>query len=540
MSETGSIRPNACLVWLATGWLALCCTPCRAQSAKTAGSATVKPASLPVYSEMDSSSDVVQTLKNGDQLTVNLEIASSTGEWCGVSLKGQGAPLGYVQCDALQVDMPHPAVEPSLPQPDASPVGTGSPAGSSNAAKRRVQLSVSIPSAGSAEQLKQLLAQVVTGDGVNISKIEELDAAAQGGSPAAMFKAALAHEVAGRYELSKDDSSRAIDHFRAALPFAAKDPQLLLVVLWDLSYVHLRLSEYSDALKYLDRARKVDPNSATTAMLSGWAYYDLNRLDDAVQQWQKSQQVDPNPNVAALLAKAQLDQKTERGFQQGETSHFILHYEGGAMPGLAQDILGTLEEDFHSIEATLSYTPPEPIGVVLYTNRQFEDVTRAPSWADGLNDGRIRVPVQGLSSVNDQLAHVLKHELTHSFVRQMTRGRCPTWIQEGVAQWMEGRRSGENARVLLEMYDQKKYIPLRYLEGPWMRFDSVEAAVAYAWSLAAVESIIANYDIWGLQRVLAHLTEESTVEGALKAALQIDYSDLERQTADYLRKAYSQ
>ncbi|HEV2385893.1 MAG TPA: tetratricopeptide repeat protein [Candidatus Acidoferrales bacterium] len=500
----------------------------------------MKPDSLPVYSEMDSSSGVVQMLKKGDQLTVNLEIASSSGQWCGVSLKGQTATLGYVSCDGLQVDMPHPAVEPSLAAAGSAPVEGGSPASGKSDGRRRVQLSVSIPSAGSAEQIKQLMAKVVTGDGVNIEKIQELETAAQNGSPAAMARAALAHDVAGGYELTKNDPGRAMDHFRAALPFAAKNSQLLLVTLWDLAYVHLQLSEYSDAAKYLDQARRLDPNSATTAMLSGWAYYGLNQLDDAVQQWQESQQLEPNPAVAALLARAELDQKTERGFQQGATSHFVLHYEGGAMPGLAQDILGTLEEDFNDIGATLSYTPPEPIGVVLYTNRQFEDVTQAPSWADGMNDGRIRVPVQGMTAVNGELAHVLKHELTHSFVRQMTRSHCPTWLQEGVAQWMEGKRSAGNARVLVEMYDQKRYIPLRYLEGGWMRFNPVQAVVAYAWSLAAVETIVANYDVWGLQRLLAHLTEEGTVDGALKAAMQTDYPDLDRQTADYLRRTYGQ
>jgi len=38
-----------------------------------------------------------------------------------------------------------------------------------------------------------------------------------------------------------------------------------------------------------------------------------------------------------------------------------------------------------------------------------------------LNDGRIRVPVEGLTSMTEELARVLKHELTHSFVGQKNR-----------------------------------------------------------------------------------------------------------------------
>ena len=44
----------------------------------------------------------------------------------------------------------------------------------------------------------------------------------------------------------------------------------------------------------------------------------------------------------------------------------------------------------------------------------------------------------GTDEVTPDLARVLKHELTHSFVGQKTHGRAPTWLQEGIAQWMEG------------------------------------------------------------------------------------------------------
>ena len=33
--------------------------------------------------------------------------------------------------------------------------------------------------------------------------------------------------------------------------------------------------------------------------------------------------------------------------------------------------------------------------MVLYSKEQFRDVTQSPSWAGGLYDGRIRLPVAG-------------------------------------------------------------------------------------------------------------------------------------------------
>ena len=119
-----------------------------------------------------------------------------------------------------------------------------------------------------------------------------------------------------------------------------------------------------------------------------------------------------------------------------------------------------LEAHFQQIESELNYSPPDPIGVVLYTQQSFADITRAPGWVGALNDGRIRVPVQGLTGVDSELSRVLRHELTHSFIQQKTHGHAPTWIQEGVAQWMEGKRSDENAAVLVQVYDAGQAAPL--------------------------------------------------------------------------------
>src|SRR5208282_5338129 len=154
--------------------------------------------------------------------------------------------------------------------------------------------------------------------------------------------------------------------------------------------------------------------------------------------------------------------------REGGTAHFSLKYYGGAAPDLARGILRALEDDFRDLESQLDYTPPEPIGVILYTEQSFADITRAPSWAGAINDGRIRVPVQGLTDVTPDLARVLKHELTHSFVGQKSRGRAPTWVQEGVAQWMEGRRSSSTAGPLVEAAGQGNAPGLQMLEGSWM------------------------------------------------------------------------
>jgi len=332
----------------------------------------------------------------------------------------------------------------------------------------------------------------------------------------------------------RGDMEHALDDERTALTYAPDN----LVMLLDVAYLHLRRSEYKQALDHLERAQRVAPDNPDVPKLTGWAYYGMNKLSQAVSEWERALALRPDVQVQAALDKAKRDQQEEENYRENESSHFTLRYSGEAEPGLAREVLRALEIHFSAIESELGYTPPEPIGVILYTQQAFADITRAPGWAGALNDGRIRVPVQGLKQLTPELSRVLKHELTHSFVRQKTRANAPTWVQEGLAQWMEGKRSGAAAGVLLQAYDAKQAMSLGDLEGSWLQLSNEVAAYAYAWALANVEYIVQVDGMTDMEHILDRLAGGSTAEAALRQVLRSDYEELMQSTAQYLRKTY--
>jgi tetratricopeptide (TPR) repeat protein len=511
---------------------------CWAQSAPVANT-VVKAETLAVHSEARGGSDVVQTLKKGDALVLGLELKIGVEKWCSVGFPGQ-EKLGFVACDGLERSDKR-AGDLALPADGGSLSGGTSVIIGGTGRSSAVRLPRAHSSVEASSEYRRVAAIVVHDDILDGAKIAEFErAAAGGGSDAAISRAAMAHDVAAGFELDHNDSEQAIEQYREALPFAAKRPDILFTTMIDIAYVHLVRSEYSAALEDLAQARQVVPNSATVAQLCGWAYSGLNRLDDAIREWEAAQRIAPDAHVASLLEAARRDKGVEEGARQSESSHFVLHYQGSATPQLANDILRALEEDYRELQSDLHFTPPESIGVILYTQQGFRDITRAPGWMGALNDGRIRVPVQGLDSVSEQLSRVLKHELTHSFVRQMTFGRCPTWLQEGLAQWMEGRRSGGNAKFLIAAYDSGGLIPLQRLEGSWTALPASIAAFAYAWSLAAVECVMARSGQMAINRLLGDLGTGAPSEEALRESLQIGFADFARETADYLRATYPQ
>lgn len=397
---------------------------------------------------------------------------------------------------------------------------------------------VSAPQIEPVRGYEDIVRLTVHDNAIDFAFLARMEAEARAGGAIPIDKVAAAHHAAAQFLIGKGDTGDAINQYRQALIFAPDNVGLLL----NLAVLYLHQSQFTTALDPLQHARRLTPDSAPAApdvaKLMGWAYYGANKMELAIQEWRRAERLRPDPEVEQALQKAERDKSEEEGYREGETAHFSLKYNGTAAPELASGILRALEDDFRDIESQLDYTPPEQIGVILYTGQDFADITRAPSWVGALNDGRIRIPVQGLSGVTPELARVLKHELTHSFVGQKSHMRAPTWLQEGIAQWMEGRRSSAVSTALLDAAAQNQTPSLAALEGSWLALSGNSAAFAYAWSLAVVESIVQSGGITDVSRLLDRIATSTSPEAALRETLRCSYADLQQQTVDYLRRAY--
>ena len=444
---------------------------------------------------------------------------------------------GWVSYDtpAGRMSLPDSIVAHVIHDPTGQRAGAGAAQGAVN--ERAANLAIAPPDAlspASAAETDEAARAVLHDNAVDRDALARMESDAQSGDAAAIVRVTVGLAAAAQFEVNHGQLEQALDDYHIALGYAPNDLTLLL----NSGYVHLKRSEYSAALDDLDHAFSVSPTSAEVAKLRGWAYYGLSRIDTAVAEWKRALDLKPDPEVQKALDKATKDMQEEANYRENETAHFILRYNGDATPELAHDILRALEDDFNEISIALNYTPPEPISVVLYTNQEFTDITQAPNWVGALNDGRIRIPVDGLGTVTDPLAHVLKHELTHSFLGQKTNGRAPTWLQEGVAQYMEGKRSDKSAAALVATFNQHMDVSLASYEGSWLNLEPDAAKAAYAWSLANVEAMIALYGMNQLSAVLDRIAAGDATEDALRTVLQMDYSDLALATAGYLRRTY--
>jgi tetratricopeptide (TPR) repeat protein len=299
----------------------------------------------------------------------------------------------------------------------------------------------------------------------------------------------------------------------------------------------IRTGDARSAITYADRAVRLAPESADALAVLGYAQFAADRAKDAIQSWKRSLALRPDASIQQVMARAEREASAESTYSERETGHFVLRYEGAqSSAAFRSQLLSTLESDYEELSHEFGGEPRSSIQVILYTNQAFFDVTQSPSWVGAINDGKLRIPLQGLDSVTSGLARVLKHEVTHSFVNQLSMNRCPQWLNEGIAQMMEPRPLVRGAQ-LAELFRLQQEVPLNSLEGGFTSLSGTEAALAYDESLAAVQYIRDRYGMSDLLRILERLGHGESPEAALRSTIHCDYRQLQDEIrAELLRQ----
>ena len=144
--------------------------------------------------------------------------------------------------------------------------------------------------------------------------------------------------------------------------------------------------------------------------------------------------------------------------------------------------------------------------MILFTREGYYNASGAPAWSGGVYDnidGRIRVPIGGLSpALTPDMDSTLIHELTHAFVSDRTRGVATRDIQEGLAQYMEGKRVGS------------ELTPAELQAFADGRIGGVGGF--YLGALSFVEHLIAQRGMGGMNDLLKAMGETGSVDEAFK------------------------
>jgi tetratricopeptide (TPR) repeat protein len=325
---------------------------------------------------------------------------------------------------------------------------------------------------------------------------------------------------AGWKALKKGDGDRAASLFREALTLRPNDPVLLLGAG---AAAHMQGRE-TDAMARLKRAVELDPRLNLASRLLGEIAYQQGDVDLAIRTYEQALKHAPDDAwLASRLKTWRGEVEAHHGFEERRYDRFRVMFEGRADEQLAARATSVLESAFWRIGEALGTYPSDAVIVILYTEKQFRDITRAPEWSGGVYDGsRIRIPVQGAAQDLPAFDRVLAHELTHAIVASVAPVGVPGWLTEGLAQYFEPDDVSSAKR---RVKARRGSIPLRYLEGSFSRLSAAEAQIAYDESLVAV-SVLFERPGFGWTRLFNDLAGGEPFERVIER-FGFSYADLE-------------
>ena len=306
--------------------------------------------------------------------------------------------------------------------------------------------------------------------------------------------------------------------FRQGLTQTPDDPALLK----GLGVAAVHAGRPDDAFGPLEQAARVEYDPEVRLLLA----HLHDRRDDPAQALANLRAVlerEPtNETARRLLDKVEREARAEAGFRREVTPRFVVKYRDTLDAEARRAIVAYLEAAAARIGRMLAYTPQERTTVVLYEQHEFRDVTRVHAWATGLFDGKIRLPVVRAGPPAHELERLTAHEYAHAVIHDLTRGRAPRWLHEGLAQVLEGAASNPLLRA-------PSGLTLAGVEALAGDSDPLRARAGYDVALWIVRDLLDRGGIEPLRELLARLGAGETIVEAMPRVYGLRLSELESQ-----------
>lgn len=257
---------------------------------------------------------------------------------------------------------------------------------------------------------------------------------------------------------------------------------------------YARREDFDFASSYLEVAAQHEPARSDSVLYAeiGNRLAAVNRLDAAVMAWELYRRGGGSDrSVLSMLDRAKRELSATPGQRSLANDHFSIFADEAVPTSDLRRVESALSDEYDR-QASLFGAPLEkPQVVVLYGGRRYFSLVSIPDWVSGVFDGKIRVSLDVSRPSGPEVEAVLSHELAHAFIREISGGRAPGWLHEGLAQWCSGRRipRADFRRELGSGHPRS----LGDMEGNLaIPFDPDSARANYAEALGIVEYLVAT------------------------------------------------
>jgi len=289
---------------------------------------------------------------------------------------------------------------------------------------------------------------------------------------------------------------------------------------------------HREAKKLVQKALRLNSKLALAYVLLGDIEYENQQLPKAQLAWQKAQRLDPRmTGLASRLDRVGRESKVESKMNSMADSYFTLRYDDSVERSMGVDIRRVLQKARQDVGRDFQYRPKHKIVVLLYSKETFQKVReRAPEWAAGIFDGKIRVPMPESEQDLGSVKRTVVHEYTHAVVHELSQGRVPHWFNEGLAEYQEARYSKTSKRVsaLKQALDADEVLPWSQIESLFSGRSIGQVRLGYDQSHSVVAFLAQRYGFRHMPQLLKQMAQGVSFEEALEKEFKTPAERLER------------
>lgn len=277
----------------------------------------------------------------------------------------------------------------------------------------------------------------------------------------------------------------------------------------------------------VDRALELAPGLAAARELSGDLYDREGELNLAVGEWEAAVKAGGSHALAEKIARGRREMAAEAGMGRETSRYFVVLYESDVPRALVQDFFKVLDQAFDILHDKLGEYPRDEITVILYSRVAFKGVTMVPDWVGGLYDGKIRMPVGGLTTIEEaaNLLDLMVHEMTHAFLHRMAPVGLPLWFQEGLATGFQGWAPGR-IRAWFTEHPPEGLNRLDDVDRA-LRGRGGDVTAAYAAARLAIADLEELRGLGAVRRIIAGVGAGEAFENVFREEMRLDVAEFE-------------
>ncbi len=326
----------------------------------------------------------------------------------------------------------------------------------------------------------------------------------------------------------------AADDLRRALALDPNEPRISE----SLVSVLKKAGRNQESRVVLDQALVRSPEAPNLWEVKGRSQYEEEDLAAALESLKKAIELGSTraAEIRPLIEKIRREQEVEGAYLSESRGQFVVKYDSESLRGTSVTVLDLLDRWNGKLQSEFRCFPDRRITIVLYSREDFDAATGAREWAGGLFDGKIRLPVRNFRKVAAEIESTLAHELTHVFVESLAP-RCPLWLNEGVAQYFEGKRPTERSRgTLVKRLAAGELPEFSALPAVWATIeDAALVNTYYTMSLSLVVELVTKHGWLSVRDLVVATGSGESLAVAAPRLFGMEWSEIEARWRQNLR-----